>query len=46
MPAFPGSSMEAWGPFLDRYLGLKHRGDHACMADLLSRAWPRAAGFR
>jgi tetratricopeptide (TPR) repeat protein len=46
MPAVPGSSMEAWGPFLDRYLGLKHRGDHACMADLLSRAWPRAAGFR
>jgi TolB-like protein len=43
MPTFPGRSMEAWAPILDRYLGVKHRGDHDCLVGLLGQAWPRAA---
>lgn len=43
MPTCPGPSMEAWGPFLDRYLGVKHRGDHDCLVALLGQAWPQAA---
>lgn len=44
MPTFPGRGMEQWGPFLDRYLGVKHRGDHARLLALLGRVWPRATG--
>jgi protein involved in temperature-dependent protein secretion len=35
MPTFPGRGIEAWQPFLVRYLGVKHRADHDCMVALL-----------
>jgi TolB-like protein/Tfp pilus assembly protein PilF len=42
MPTFPGRKMDAWEPFLNRYLGLKHRADHDVIVRLLEKIWPPA----
>lgn len=41
MPTFPGRTMDAWQPFLSRYLGVKHRADYEVMVDLLRAAWQK-----
>jgi tetratricopeptide (TPR) repeat protein len=43
MPTFPGPGLEAWQPVLERYLGIKHRGDYAELMDLLRPLWAAAA---
>jgi len=43
MPTFPGRSLDAWQPILERYLGVKHRGDYAELMGLLRPLWSAAA---
>lgn len=43
MPTYPGRGLDAWEPILERYLGIKHRGDYAEVMGLLRPLWSAAA---